>query len=50
MLVGFVAGYASIAFLLGYLRRHTTWVFIFYRLALGALLLVALAAGKLQPI
>jgi undecaprenyl-diphosphatase len=49
-LVAFVVGYASIAFLLGYLRRHTTWVFIFYRLALGALLLAALAAGKLQAL
>jgi len=48
--VAFVLGYASIAFLLGYLRRHTTWVFILYRLALGALLLAALAAGTLQPL
>jgi undecaprenyl-diphosphatase len=30
-----VVGYASIAFLLGYLKRHTTWLFILYRLALG---------------
>jgi len=49
-LAAFVAGYASIAFLLGYLRRHSTWLFILYRLALGALLLAALAAGKLQPV
>ncbi len=48
--VSFVVGYASIAFLLGYLRRHTTWVFIIYRLVLGALLLAALAAGKLSPL
>jgi len=48
--VAFVVGYASIAFLLGYLRRHTTWLFIIYRLLLGALLLAALAAGKLQPL
>ncbi len=48
--VAFVVGYASIAFLLGYLRRHTTWLFIIYRLLLGALLLAALAAGNLQPL
>ncbi|MBM3860753.1 MAG: undecaprenyl-diphosphatase UppP [Verrucomicrobia bacterium] len=48
--VAFLAGYASIAFLIGYLRRHTTWVFIFYRLVVGALLLAGLAAGKLQPL
>jgi undecaprenyl-diphosphatase len=34
-----IVGYASIAFLLRYLRTHTTFVFIYYRLALGAILL-----------
>lgn len=48
--VSFVVGYASIAFLLGYLRRHTTWLFIIYRLAAGAVLLALLAAGKLSPL
>ncbi len=47
--VSFVVGYASIAFLLGYLKKHTTWLFIIYRLALGALLLALLHAGKLTP-
>jgi undecaprenyl-diphosphatase len=47
-LVSGVVGYASIAFLLGYLKRHTTYLFILYRLALGALLLWLLAAGKLR--
>lgn len=45
-----VVGYASIAFLLRYLKTHTTYVFIFYRLALGGLLLGLLLAGKLQPL
>jgi undecaprenyl-diphosphatase len=44
-----VVGYASIAFLLHYLKTHTTYLFIVYRLALGGLLLALLAAGKLQP-
>jgi undecaprenyl-diphosphatase len=34
-----IVGYASIAFLLSYLRTHTTFVFIYYRLALGLILL-----------
>jgi undecaprenyl-diphosphatase len=37
-----VIGYASIAFLLRYLKTHTTWVFIVYRLVLAGLLLVLL--------
>lgn len=34
-----IVGYLSIAFLLKYLRTHTTYVFIFYRIALGIFLL-----------
>jgi undecaprenyl-diphosphatase len=34
-----IVGYASIAFLLRYLRTHTTFVFIYYRLVLGVVLL-----------
>jgi len=37
-----VIGYASIAFLLRYLKTHTTWVFIVYRLALAGVLLTLL--------
>ncbi|HVM59726.1 MAG TPA: undecaprenyl-diphosphatase UppP [Verrucomicrobiae bacterium] len=48
-LAAFAVGYFVVAFLLGFLRRHTTWVFIVYRLALGTLLLGLLAAGKLAP-
>ena len=46
--MSFVVGYASIAFLLGYLKKHTTWLFIIYRLALGAVLLALLAGGKIS--
>src|SRR5207245_1367244 len=45
--VSFVVGYASIAFLLGYLKKHTTWLFIIYRLALGGVLLALLRSGRL---
>jgi undecaprenyl-diphosphatase len=48
--VSCVVGYASIAFLLGYLKRHTTWLFIIYRLALGGFLLALLFAGRLSGI
>jgi undecaprenyl-diphosphatase len=40
--VAFVSGYASIWFLLRYLRTHTTYVFIWYRLALGIVMAVLL--------
>jgi undecaprenyl-diphosphatase len=40
-----IVGYATIAWLLSYLKRHTTWVFIAYRVALGALLLFLLWKG-----
>ena len=44
-LVSGLVGYASIAFLLGFLKRHSTWVFIGYRLILGGVLLILLNAG-----
>lgn len=46
--VSFVVGYASIAFLLKYLRTHTTIVFVGYRVALGLLLAGLLLGGVLQ--
>jgi len=48
-LAAFVVGYLAIALLLGYLRKHTMWVFIIYRFALGALLLALLSRGILPP-
>jgi undecaprenyl-diphosphatase len=47
--VSFVVGYGSIGFLLGFLRRHTTWLLIVYRIALGVVLLVLLGHGRLAP-
>jgi undecaprenyl-diphosphatase len=46
----FISGYLSIAFLLSYLKRHSTGVFIAYRLILGVSLIVMIAAGKLSPV
>jgi undecaprenyl-diphosphatase len=48
--VAIFVGYAAVAFLMNYLKRHTTWVFIIYRLVLGAGLLALLANGKLQAL
>ena len=46
--VAIVVGYGAVAFLMNYLKRHTTWLFIIYRLVLGAALLALLANGRLQ--
>jgi undecaprenyl-diphosphatase len=47
-LVSAVIGYASIWFLLRYLRTHSTGVFIGYRLVVGSLILLALLTGHLS--
>ncbi|MGA7615569.1 MAG: undecaprenyl-diphosphatase UppP [Thermoanaerobaculia bacterium] len=48
--VSFVVGWASIYFLLRFLKTHTTWVFIWYRIALGVLVIGLLLAGILKPV
>jgi undecaprenyl-diphosphatase len=45
MLAAAVVGLAAIWALLGYVRRHTYSVFVLYRLALAAAILVVIAAG-----
>jgi undecaprenyl-diphosphatase len=49
-IVAGVVGYASIWFLLRYLRTHSTGVFIGYRLIVGALILFLLFRGIIQPL
>lgn len=44
----FIFSYLAIAWLLRYLQRHNNWIFVWYRLAFGAALLLALATGALQ--
>ncbi|MBN1929567.1 MAG: undecaprenyl-diphosphatase UppP [Chlorobiaceae bacterium] len=46
----FIFGYLSIAFLLRYLRSHSTGVFIGYRLLLGISLLIMIGTGHLLPV
>jgi undecaprenyl-diphosphatase len=48
-IVAAVSGYISIAFLLRYLQRHTTYVFVGYRIALGLILIALLVTGKVLP-
>jgi undecaprenyl-diphosphatase len=49
-IVACVVGYASIWFLLRYLRTHSTGVFIGYRLVVGALILALLFTGVVRPL
>jgi undecaprenyl-diphosphatase len=44
-IVSGIVGYASIWFLLRYLRTHSTGVFIVYRIIVGGLILLALSVG-----
>ena len=46
--IAFVVGYAAIAWFLRYLAHHSVRVFVAYRLALGGLVLVLVAAGAIS--
>jgi undecaprenyl-diphosphatase len=46
-LIAFVLGYASIAWLLRYVERHSVYVFVWYRVLLGLGLFAALGTGAL---
>ena len=48
-LVSAISGYAAIAWLLRYLMRNTTMVFVVYRLLLGLVLTPLLMFNVLQP-
>jgi len=47
-LLAFVTGYASIAFLLRYLVRHSIGVFVAYRLVLGVIVLILAATNTIS--
>lgn len=49
-IVSGIVGYASIAFLLNYLKSHTTYLFIIYRIFVGIALLLLLGVGILPPL
>lgn len=48
-LVSGVTGYAAIAFLLYFLKTHSMFVFVAYRLVLGGVMLLLLATNRLSP-
>jgi undecaprenyl-diphosphatase len=47
-LIAFTAGYATIAWLLHYVQRHSIYLFVWYRLALGVIVLALLATGTIS--
>lgn len=48
-IISFVVGYAAIAFLMSFLQRRSTMVFIVYRVALGVVILALVATHHLDP-
>jgi len=46
--LAFVVGLASIAWLMRWITRHSTYIFIYYRIALGGLLIGLLATGVID--
>ncbi len=44
-----LVGYAAIAFLINYLKKHTTTIFIAYRLVAGTAILFLIAIGIVRP-
>lgn len=44
----FIFSYLSIAWLMGYLQKSSTWVFVWYRLLFGSAILGSIAAGFLK--
>ncbi len=47
-LIAFVVGYITIAWLLRYVERHSVYLFVWYRVALGAVVLALLATGTIS--
>jgi len=48
-IVSGISGYLAIDFLLKFLKKNTTFVFIYYRIALGILILVLLYSNIINP-
>jgi len=47
--VSFVVAYASVAWLLKYVQKHSTEVFAFYRILLGVVIIILLATSTITP-
>ena len=48
LVLAFVVGLASIHWLIRWLSNHSTFIFIYYRIGLGALLIILLSVGTLN--
>lgn len=43
-----ISSYLAIYWLIRFLKQHTTWVFVWYRLAFGVVILLAIATGRME--
>ncbi len=48
LIAAVISSYLAIAWLIKFLRRHSTWVFVWYRLAFGVAILIGLATNAIQ--
>ena len=47
-ILAFIVGFASIAWFMRWMARHSTYLFIWYRVAVGTLLIVLLSIGTID--
>ncbi|MBE9076875.1 undecaprenyl-diphosphate phosphatase [Romeria aff. gracilis LEGE 07310] len=50
LIAALVSSYLSIVWLIEFLKRHSTWPFVWYRLAFGAVILIAIATRRLDNV
>jgi undecaprenyl-diphosphatase len=50
LLAAVVSSYLAIAWLIEFLKKHSAWAFVWYRLAFGTALLIGIAMGKIASV
>ncbi|ESA37504.1 undecaprenyl-diphosphatase [Leptolyngbya sp. Heron Island J] len=50
LIAAVISSYLAIAWLIKFLRRHSTWVFVWYRLAFGVAILIGIATSTIQNV
>jgi len=48
LIAAVVSSYLAIFWLIRFLQQHSTWVFVWYRLAFGVAILLAIATGRME--
>jgi len=48
-IVSGISGYIAIDFLLKYLKKHTTFLFVYYRIAAGIFIIILLLTNIIKP-